>query len=58
MQAGKSFLRRTLMRKLVIFLMLSVFAVAASGCENAQGPCPHGICKQSYYEDKEAPPKE
>jgi len=57
-QADEFLLRRTLMRKLVIFLMLSMFAVVASGCENAQGTCPHGVCKPAYYEDKESPPEQ
>jgi hypothetical protein len=56
-QADKFLMRRALMRKLVIFLMLSMFAVVATGCENAQGTCPHGVCKPAYYEDNEAPPE-
>lgn len=56
-QADEFLLRRTLMRKLLISLMLIMFAMAATGCYDA-GSCPHGVCKQSYYEDKESPPEQ
>ncbi len=37
-----------LMKKLAIAIMFIAFSLMTTGCEDAMGVCPHGVCKQKY----------
>ncbi len=36
------------MKNLVIGLLFVAFSLMTTGCEDATGPCPQGVCKPSY----------